>query len=125
MNAIGNDPSQPSGMFEGVSAVDTFWRCPHCATDAITQAPVQSRATPMFRALQIPDHHHRAHQATGELSARQAGCHLPKTSCSFPRPQAAHAKRHQQIFPRRLLLHQQPDAWTDGAAAICMRQLRT
>ena len=99
-------------------------------TNAVTQALVKSAEPLIFRALQTPDHQrslcdHHAPQASGELSAKQAGCHLPKTSYSFPRPQAAHAKRHQQISPRRLLLHQHPIARTDGATAICMRQLRT
>lgn len=138
MNVIANDPLQTSGMLKAASPVDTFWRCPNnlpplqrkAETNAVTQALVKSAEPLIFRALQTPDHQrslcdHHAPQASGELSAKQAGCHLPKTSYSFPRPQAAHAKRHQQISPRRLLLHQHPIARTDGATAICMRQLRT
>lgn len=125
-------------MLKSTSAVDTFWRFPNnlpplqrkAVTDAITQALVKSTEPPIFRALQTPDHQrspcdHHGPQASGELSAKQAGCHLSKANYSLPRPQAAHAKRHQQIFPQWLLLHQHPNACTDRAAAICMRRLWT
>lgn len=138
MNAIANDPSQTRGRLKAAFAVDTFWRCPknspalqrNAETNAITPALLKSTEPPIVRALQTPDHQrsprdHHTPQASGELSAKQAGCHLPKPSYSFPRPQAAHTKRHQQISPRQLLLHQHPNARTDGAAAICMRRLRT
>lgn len=96
MNAIANDPSQMSGMLNAASAVDTFWRCPNnlpplqrkAETNAITQALAKSPEPPIFKAFQTPDHQrslcdHHPPQASGEQSAKQAGCHFPKPSHHF------------------------------------------